>query len=1096
VNGRGVNLLELLGLTPVQQSAVLCQAPVVLVTAGAGCGKTRTLVGRYLWAVAQGAMPRRLAAITFTEKAAREMRNRVRVSVRQVLEQVVDEEERDIWQGAAAQMDGARIGTIHSLCAELLHAHPAEAGIDPEFSVLDEGLAAAVRASVVQDSIAWAAGEEDLVPLFEMLSLRRTAELVDAMLTQRLDLAAAVASPDGVAGLNVVHESLLAFMEHPDVVEAQNELRGLLAGGRLIGDAGDKLAEQVELLLGSWQDLADELTEHQVLAAAVTLFNARRGLMALNIGRKTSTAKEMTRQLRAVYDERIAPWLGGTDSKDPLPNGDLEERFPKDAARLMRIFKQSRQLYLNELEQRRALDFDGLEAGALALLQDPQIRTRWQEKLDLVLVDEFQDTNARQRDILQALTENRATRLFLVGDARQSIYRFRGADVTVFRQMELDTAGGGGSVVNLDSTFRAHERLLRTLDVLVGRPMAVESGQDALYWVQYTPLQSSRPLKESFSPSVSLVLGTGASAEDARPVSAAALADFLLLEKQEHRIQEWDDVALLFRASTGFPAYEQAFEERGIPFVTIAGKGFYERPEVRDVLNLLAALASPWDDAALAGLLRSPAVGLSDPGLYQVRLAGGPGSTLYETLPTMQGLSESDEQARLRALELIGHFQPLVDRDPVAVLLKAVLDWLDYRPMLASTAARLWRNMDKLVEDARASGLVQVRAFLDYVRTLRDVGVREGEAPAQAEGAVRLMTIHKAKGLEFPVVVLADASRRAGGGNSPFYLLPQTGFVFNPDLSELQPLLFRFARWINQQQEQAEELRLLYVAATRAREQLVVSGFLSEQRSRWTAQGWTGLFLETIGLDPGEAAGLQQRLEITMPNDEQLQVWTAGALPQVPHLAPEQEPVREGRGEPALFAPLPVEDPDTDDPEETERDWRATGQVYAPASAVGTMVHAALRSWLFPGDAAPEPRLRALLEGQAYAQGLVDERQRRFAVHKAVRLLERFRAHPLWTEIEGADERYFEAAYSVPRAEGSRIDSGRLDVLFRRGTQWFVVDYKTDELHNHEEIAQAVLEYREQVERYRHAVRSMLQVDPQVQLCFLDAMESVHLELV
>jgi len=262
--------------------------------------------------------------------------------------------------------------------------------------------------------------------------------------------------------------------------------------------------------------------------------------MALNIGRRSSEAKQLLAQLRDVYEARLQPWLGGGKSTDPLPDEALEERIPGDVSSLKRIFNHSRELFLQELDHQRSLDFDALEAGALQVLQDPGIQSSWQGKFDLVLVDEFQDTNGRQRDLLEALTGGSNTRLFVVGDARQSIYRFRGADVTVFLGLEREVYGNQGSSITLKSTFRSHNRLLRTLDILVGRPMNTDMGEDTQYRVPYTALESMRPEDDGESPSVSIVLGRGSIAQDARPAAADALAVHLLEMKQEGRFTDWE----------------------------------------------------------------------------------------------------------------------------------------------------------------------------------------------------------------------------------------------------------------------------------------------------------------------------------------------------------------------------------------------------------------------------------------------------------------------------------------------------------------------------------------------------------------------------
>jgi ATP-dependent helicase/nuclease subunit A len=218
--------------------------------------------------------------------------------------------------------------------------------------------------------------------------------------------------------------------------------------------------------------------------------------------------------------------------------------------------------------------------------------------------------------------------------------------------------------------------------------------------------------------------------------------------------------------------YEDALEQAGIPFVTVAGRGFYDRPEIRDLLNALVAISDPSDDLAMAGLLRSPAIGLSDATIYLLRWDGHNPRSLWQAvtdfefqLPSVAG----EEGKRIeRARTVIKDLSLWAGRATVAEVLKRFLDATGYLAMLQRVegGARLRRNVEKLLTDAHKSQLVSVHDFLEYVQALRDVGARESEAPVEAVGAVQLMTVHKAKGLEFPVVVMADASheRRATAG--------------------------------------------------------------------------------------------------------------------------------------------------------------------------------------------------------------------------------------------------------------------------------------------------------------------------------------------
>jgi len=744
------------------------------------------------------------------------------------------------------------------------------------------------------------------------------------------------------------------------------------------------------------------------------------------------------------------------------------------------------------------LDFDDLESGALDLLRIPAVADRWASEVEAVLVDEFQDTNERQREIADALCGGVHGKLFIVGDARQSIYRFRGADVSVFRRVQRDLQARRGKHFELKRTFRTHEGLLQEMDGLLAPILGEDDDPERLYRVPYTALDADRkkPDLARAPPFTELIIGVGEGAGEARPQAARALARRLVELKELGEIHAYDDVALLFRASTGFGEYEGALEDAGIPFVTVAGSGFYNRPEIRDVLNILRALSEPSNDAALAGLLRSPAFGISDPGLYLLRLHSGEPRPLLAALEgDLDFLVEADQEAATRVWDFLAEFRPLVDRMPVAELLKKIVDATDYRAILAASHIRLWRNLDKLLQDAHTSGLVRVRGFFEYLRTLREVGAREGEAPAEALGAVRLMTIHKAKGLEFEVVVLADISRKPLARAELAYLLPETGPAFRFDRLEGSPLIYNLAKYIDQQQSQEEENRILYVAATRSRERLILNGHLSLRWGKLTAEGWMKSFLEVLDLDPeslGDGAG--GRTQARLPNGREVGIWVADALESRDAEAAALTAWPESKAQ-DLYAPIAVViDERTDDEKagELERDWRATGKrLHPPAVVVGALVHEAIRSWVFPGDI----ELKPLLEMSALAQGLIDPGQRERAIREAEKLLGRFREHNVYLEIDAASERMHEIPYTRPHSTWGS-DSGRIDLLYRVNEVWHLMDFKSDEIRDDDDLANALDEHRPQIGRYAAAVEQLLGETPQAALCFLDAMGEVKVVLV
>ncbi len=430
--------------------------------------------------------------------------------------------------------------------------------------------------------------------------------------------------------------------------------------------------------------------------------------------------------------------------------------------------------------------------------------------------------------------------------------------MAVFRQVQADIKAGGGALINFDLTFRAHESLVELSNALLAPLMFTGDDLSRPYDVPFAPLKAHRRESIMNPPYLEFHLGLGEDKNAGRQAAAAGLANCLQKLHQAGQLQ-WQDAALLFRAGTAFGVYENALEQAGIPFVTIAGRGFYNRPEIRDLLNALAAIADPTDDLAMAGLLRSPAIGLTDGALYLLRHAGdGRHRPFWPTLyreQALAGLPEDDRERAEFARHVINTLHARAGRVSVARLLKVFLDMTHYRAALRLLPGgqRLRRNIDKLLADAHQSQLINISEFLEYLAALDDVGAREGEASTEAGGAVQLMTIHKAKGLEFPVVVLADAGYTGVNRPAPFYLDETLGMVINLSDGQTQPAAYRLAARREAEQQTAEGRRLLYVAATRAKEKLIISG--NARRSTAKANpgklmmgGWLAQLAEVIGL--------------------------------------------------------------------------------------------------------------------------------------------------------------------------------------------------------------------------------------------------------
>jgi len=1083
-------MFDIFGLTAEQSLAASERARNTIVTAGAGSGKTRTLVARYLGLLGEGLQPRQVVAVTFTEKAAREMRSRTRKFLQQLLRKADSPTERQRWVELDAQMDSARIGTIHSLCAEILRNHPAVAGLDPRFVVVEENKTAAMRAQAIQDVLQWGVQQTELVELFRSFSLWKLQDLLDTFLSKRLDVSPSSFDPGQLE--SVIKPALLRFLQDDLTNGLRSELRSAQTNHSLLDDAGDKLADQVEDMLTRLDNAEACLQDNDPIGSALALFQARRESMKLNFGKKGHT-KEALQELRTRYDVLLQPWLGGAGSSDSPPDQLVEAKMIEILPLLAQLYNQALAFYRKALDEQNGLDFDDLEAGTVALLRDASIRAHWQAEVGAVLVDEFQDTNARQREIILGLCGEQPGRLFVVGDARQSIYRFRGADVTVFTSLQTQIRQHGGQTNDLDPTFRAHPQLLEGLGALLSPVMGNQADPDKPFHIPYAPLRSER--KEARAkmqaPFIECILGVGEDAVSARPAAAQALAIRLSEMYATGEIGSWDEVAMLFRASTPFSIYEQALEEAGIPFVTVAGRGFYDRPEVRDVLNLLRALADPWDDQAMVGFLRSPAFGVSDVGIYQLRCPQGKPIPIQKALHSdLSMLSTMDQEHVRRAQDILDELLPLVDRLPISELLKRLLDRCDYRAILATNTnlgdrSRLWRNVDKLIGDAQVSGLVGVRAFLEYITTMRDVGAREGEATSEAEGSVRLMTIHKAKGLEFPIIVLADAARRPNPGREVAFRLGDAWTV-SPDKLEGTPLAYRLARAQDALQNEAEDKRLLYVSLTRAQEKLIINGHMRMKEGQAYVDGWLDALLAAGGILPNAITGEMGKWQsFPLSKDSGWAIWIAPIENEAIIKETLEKPSwPESQAEPlfSAFSAKQVFPTIRKDRPHILLDPRTP-----PARVVGEMVHKALQHWRFPDDAILDPMLRT----QAQMGGLLDELLIQQAIQEAETLLQRFKSHPLYTEIDTALERHHEVPFLGVSAQDV-AQSGFMDCLFRTQEGWTLVDFKTDELRNHQALLAAQEIYTPQILRYKQAVEQWLGIVPKTLLCFLNVEKTIE----
>ena len=842
-----------------------------VVQAGAGTGKTHSLVTlclHLLGGVGRAAPlePAALWAVTFTEKAAAELQARLRQRIDALAEGRADERELvrsceqlgqpppglEVWRRARRDLGLAQVGTIHALCGQILRRHAPSAGLDPRFEVLDERDAA----RLLQDS-----AEATVLRALDGAfgdDLRQAARRLCAELGFR---------SKGKFGSGLA-----------------DEIRGLLAR---LGESGTTPEELVARSPGLDPAVALEADLHarrDLEAAAVAL---ERALPGARGSRKTDeTAREMVRCLRGGGLAALAeakpgglaqawPALRGAwERSGGTLGGPLEEpvRAARTALKALReadvafrasglsrdlaaLATRALSLVRAEKERRGALDFDDLTRLARDLLvRHPAAREAERARVGVLLVDEFQDTSRTQLELFSWLAGSgepgpaRPGALVVVGDRKQSIYEFRGADVASAQAFAEATLRDGGRRYLLSRSRRSRPALVRFGNLLFRGALASREHAFDTPFSADDALDAHRPDGPAGACAELLqVSGKGVEAE--AEVVARRVASLLLPGApervfdagEEPRPVRGGDVALLFRRFTNLETFRRALLRWRIPHLVYKGRGFHESREILDLVALLTLAVDPGDALSLAAVLRSPLGPVSDDAL--ALLSRGRRLTL-STLSTPEGLAADDVRAVERVRTLVERMQREADRlGPVAIL-EGALAATDY---VAACAGGLYgeqaaANVDKLTGMARAAELrgEGLRPFLRSLRMLADEEAREPDAPVVEERdphAVRLMTVHAAKGLEFPVVVIPEcASFLQPGGPERTLLDPDLGLAVKArDVDRdwcwaggnAEVAGARKAR------EAAQARRLLYVAITRARDFVVLSGTAAQRQDTW-----------------------------------------------------------------------------------------------------------------------------------------------------------------------------------------------------------------------------------------------------------------------
>ncbi len=1095
-------------LDPAQREAATVDGNAVI-AAGAGSGKTRVIAARYAHLVVErGLSPSSILTLTFTRKAAAEMYSRIHGTLREIDHPAARE--------ALAEFAFARIDTIDSFCNTVARAACRSYGVAPDFSI-DNARAEDLADDLALSFLLERRGKAAIGQLMKRYSLAELPSRLFARtmvrhspITRPLDLDAAFARQRG--------ETLRRFESTLDsAYSAFATLSGFGRGSSLLDKIADALAEVPD---------RPDPRDRKAVAAFVAFSERLRGIGMQGNAKNPALveAKEILSGYKAETHESVLS----------LANFLLNEDVIGETFSLLGEFQDA---FARKKRETGILTFTDVSRMALdALVDDPDLRASYKSSIRSIMIDEFQDDNELQRDLLFLLAERRDRReksvpsadelsggkLFFVGDEKQSIYRFRGADVSVFRSLARDLGSSGARP--LATNYRSGRSLIESFNAVfptVFPDARRDSGDIPPYEASFEPIASrggdagAANDGETCAPEAPvelLLVSAGDMPEDSadaltsEETEAAAVADriarlidsgFPVRDGDGYRPIAADDVAILFRTGRRQRLFESFLRDRGVPCQSETLKSLFSDAPVNDIYSLLRLAVFPADNTAYAILLRSPLVGIGDEGFALAMIARvvEEGQTPPEPFgaDAAEGMGEADRAAFERGARLWRGVRDSADRAGAHELVTRV--WYDegYR-YLVETDRELapYRELyDYFFELARRSDErgETLATFLDGIAELRESEERidDLDIPVDRSGGVRLMTVHKSKGLEFPVVFLVDAANggRSERNDEPVYLSRDWGLSVNagsPDGAEGASGNWCYAECREEESSmaRAELRRLLYVAMTRAEARLFITAVVKagtdpdddadastprgvikalsaarDKRKGVKDKSFIDLLLPALLAD--RPAGISVSLQGPIPRTSAKAGPKAarcpnasrgnnpfGDIPLAEYLpAPRaryaasalaEELSGPGSGDQATRGAAGRDN--RDDPLS-----RAMEEAGISATEFGTLVHAYIEA-RFEGR--EPPRVPEAVSGAVTSM--------------AVRFLE----SPLGTLALAADWRKTEYAFLTTfTREGRTLTvSGQADLVFESGGTVFVVDYKTDRQEEPERHALQLEVYR------------------------------------
>lgn len=761
----------------------------VAVNAGAGTGKTTVLTDRYIYLLENGGIERgkeieSIVAITFTKKATQEMIARIRREIRKNFYR------GEKWTGFYRDMEKAHISTIHSFCGMILRENPIESNLDPLFQVLDDNMSRKLLCDSIIEVLNESLEDKKTIDLMLEFNAISPERAVSDMVYVYNKIRTFGMMVKDVKDITIDHLQTLSISE--EQVERIKEIILYLQTKLRKNSKLVKLKDDI-----IWQRFVQEDYEEGELSHILEH-------ILENVG-ESKDEPQLIEELKIL--------LGKASLLKDRDNIWIYEAF-------MDILENVDLLYREKKDNLMALDYDDLQERVLRLLDNPHIVHKYRERFKYIMIDEFQDTNELQKKIFyKLLSEDNlldTNNLFVVGDPKQSIYGFRGADMDVFQDVIEDIrASSGSDMITLFENYRSSNTILAFINDLFEKLMG--QGYISLKDNKVSPNPIDVELLQSESDS------TG---EDISIIEADLIAKRIkrLVDEGEY---SYGDIAMLFRAGTRNFYFENALKKYNIPFYNFGSKQFYRRQEILDLINCLKAAGNPYDTIAAIGFLRGPMAGLSDNTIYHLirnmRKSVYAALTEYMEAPFIK-LEEEEHDSISRAKELLDYIYSIKDICDISYMVEKIIYRTNFIGvhLLKQDGKRTMSNIQKFMDiiyEYEEKNISNLEHFIDYIEEQKIADEAEGRVEEEGSDVVKLMTIHSSKGLQFPVVIIPEMSRQMN--------LSQPRILVNKDIGlgiRCNSISGKYNLIKGQLDtlEKEEQKRLLYVAMTRSERMLIL----------------------------------------------------------------------------------------------------------------------------------------------------------------------------------------------------------------------------------------------------------------------------------